>query len=105
MYFDQMEAVEISPKSGVIMQTMSERIVEFGGAALIADYGYSRYEIPGLVANILAKDLTSFCRNFDKGGQSIRQNYWVLEFPGEILNPHCHLTCTGVVTDKAFVMI
>ena len=60
MYFDQMEAVEISPKSGVIMQTMSERIVEFGGAALIADYGYSRYEIPGLVANILAKDLTSY---------------------------------------------
>ena len=71
MYFDQMEAVEISPKSGVIMQTMSERIVEFGGAALIADYGYSRYEIPGLVANILAKDLTSFCRNFDKKGSLI----------------------------------
>ena len=35
-----MEAIEISPKSGVIMQTISERVVEFGGAALIADYGY-----------------------------------------------------------------
>ena len=38
--YNQMEAIEISPKSGVIMQTISERIVEFGGAALIADYGY-----------------------------------------------------------------
>lgn len=40
-YFDQMEAIEISPKSGVVMQTISERIVQYGGAALIADYGYS----------------------------------------------------------------
>ena len=38
--YNQMEAIEISPKSGVIMQTISERVVEFGGAALIADYGY-----------------------------------------------------------------
>lgn len=37
---DDLEAVEISPKSGVIMETIANRIVEYGGAALIADYGY-----------------------------------------------------------------
>ena len=53
-----MEAVEISPKSGVIMQTISERIVEFGGAALIADYGYERnsgYGISGPVSKFFWK--------------------------------------------------
>ena len=38
--FDHMEAIEISPKSGIAMEAISERIVEEGGAALIADYGY-----------------------------------------------------------------
>jgi NADH dehydrogenase [ubiquinone] 1 alpha subcomplex assembly factor 7 len=39
--FNDMEAVEISPKAGATIQTMSERIAQFGGAVLIADYGYS----------------------------------------------------------------
>ena len=47
-YFDKMEAIEISPKSGVIMQTISERIVEHGGAALIADYGYRLFILRGV---------------------------------------------------------
>ena len=54
--YNHMEAIEISPKSGVIMQTISERIVEFGGAALIADYGYERnsgYGISGPVSKFL----------------------------------------------------
>jgi len=37
--YDHMEAIEISPKSGIVIETISERIVEHGGAALIADYG------------------------------------------------------------------
>ena len=41
-----MEAVEISPKSGVTVQTLSERIVEHGGAALIIDYGYQDGDNP-----------------------------------------------------------
>ncbi len=38
--FESMEAVEVSPKSGVAIQTISQRIVEQGGALLVADYGY-----------------------------------------------------------------
>ncbi len=40
--FSSLEAAEISPKSGVIMETICERITEHGGAALIADYGYAQ---------------------------------------------------------------
>ena len=42
--FETLEVAEISPKSGVIMETLSERIVEFGGSALIIDYGYSKVD-------------------------------------------------------------
>ena len=39
--FDHLQdSLEISPKSAIVMETISERIVENGGAALIADYGY-----------------------------------------------------------------
>ena len=33
------KAIEISPKAGVIVQQLSDRIDKFGGGALIADYG------------------------------------------------------------------
>ena len=33
------KAIEISPKTGVIIQHLSDRIDKFGGGALIADYG------------------------------------------------------------------
>ena len=39
--YANMEACEISPRSGIILESIAERIVEQGGAALIADYGYS----------------------------------------------------------------
>ena len=42
MAFDPLEAAEIAPKSGAIIETISERIVQHGGAALIADYGYEK---------------------------------------------------------------
>ena len=32
-------AIEISPKSGIVVRKVSDRITEFGGIALIADYG------------------------------------------------------------------
>ena len=36
---DSLEAVEVSSKAATIVRTVSERVDEFGGAALIADYG------------------------------------------------------------------
>ena len=36
---DEKKATEISPKTGVIVQHLSDRIDKFGGGALIADYG------------------------------------------------------------------
>ena len=36
---DNLGAVEVCPKAATIVGAMSERIDEFGGAALIADYG------------------------------------------------------------------
>ena len=40
-FYTTMEACEISPRSGIIMEAMAERIADEGGAALIADYGYA----------------------------------------------------------------
>ena len=36
---EDMDGVEISPKASSIISAMSQRIDEFGGAALIGDYG------------------------------------------------------------------
>ncbi len=37
---DEIKVVEVSPKSGLVVRELCCRIVEDGGAALIADYGY-----------------------------------------------------------------
>ena len=39
--YRDMEMVEISPRSGVTIETISERITQYGGSSLIIDYGYS----------------------------------------------------------------
>ena len=36
---EEMDGLEISPKASTIIRAMSQRIDEFGGAALIGDYG------------------------------------------------------------------
>ena len=43
-FYVKHESAEISSKSGLIVQEMSKRIVEFGGAALIAGNFWCPYE-------------------------------------------------------------
>lgn len=38
---EKRDHLEISPDSALIIQSLSKRIVEDGGCALIADYGHS----------------------------------------------------------------
>ena len=42
-YYNGKKGIEISPKTGVIIQHLSDRIDKFGGGALIADYGENEY--------------------------------------------------------------
>ena len=45
MFFQELldgcDTVEISPETGVIVENITERIIEDGGFALFADYGHS----------------------------------------------------------------
>ena len=71
---DSLEAVEVSSKAATIVRTVSERVDEFGGAALIADYGNDypaqdsfRYPNFSLIVDKVLRDPTEK----DRAGSSV----------------------------------
>ena len=91
-------AIEISPKTGVIVQNLSNRIDQFGGGALIADYGQ----------NEVAEDSFRAFKN--------HQIHDVLKDPGSAdltadvdfsyIRKHCneHTVAYGPVSQREFLL-